>query len=617
MRFLSRLGLQKRLMIYVAAWLVVISLVYMAVSLRAITQSTAAVFQERLALAQLIAGQLDSLLTHRIAELEQASAIVAPALAASDFGAVAASLENLCRHWRDDHHFTLSCRLSLVDPQGNELQVRPLAGWAEPSDWPHLSSLLSSHFQNLDQVEMPLVTYHLSQVRPLAGKAGPGDIVGFITVAVQPDDHPIAYLSAEIDLSAAVGRLAPDLNITETGYMIELVDQEGKVLVSPESGRQGALSVHSSLFADQLQARRAEAQIHTLPGSASHLLAYAPLKVVPWGVFVEQQESLALRLPHLLQTQLLLFGLFALTVGLATAWLITHRAIGPVRELTAAAQRIARGELDRPIVVQRQDEIGELAAAFEQMRQNLAAERRRLQELAILEERDRLAREMHDGFAQALGVLNLNAKAARQALANGDLARSAQALDALDDLIDQAYADVREAISSLRTTVSHKKGLVAVAGQYLEEFGLQYGLETQLTVMGSDDLNSELGTRNSELGTLWFTTSQEIQLMRIIQEALSNVRKHARASQVRLSFNRLEEAVEITIADNGLGFNPKAPQEAKQAFGLVIMRERVESLGGVFRLESQPGAGATVVVRIPLAKEGSDPHGSDAYFAGG
>jgi two-component system nitrate/nitrite sensor histidine kinase NarX len=212
---------------------------------------------------------------------------------------------------------------------------------------------------------------------------------------------------------------------------------------------------------------------------------------------------------------------------------------------------------------------------------------------------------MHDGFAQALGVLNLNAKAARQALATGDLDHSSQALDALEELIDQTYADVRETISSLRTTISAEKGLIAVVDQYLEEFGLQYGLETRLIMAGTEDI--------------CFTTSQEIQLLRIIQEALSNVRKHAQASQVRIQFAKLDQTVEITIADDGLGFDPATVEHATgQAFGLVIMRERAESLDGVFRLETQPGAGTTIMVRIPLKKEeGSDAYGTNAYPASG
>lgn len=578
MSLLSRLDLQKRIMVYVTIWLVVISVVYTAVSLRAIRQSTETVFQERLTLAQTIAGQLDSLLAHRVSELEGVGDVVAFALESGASNEIEVALETLCNHWTNDHLLTKSCEISLVDSQGKEI-------WSQPSDQSlgDTSFILPLDLQKLTQVETPSLIHNVSET-------GSNPPLGLIIVPVYDNSRISAYLIAEIDLTEMTRRLAPDLEIAELGYAIELVDQEGKVLVSSRANHQGTQSVHSSLFADQIQTGQADVQIHELFGDNrrnSHILAYAPLKTVSWGVFVEQKENLALQLPHLLQTQLLLFGLFVLTVGLVTAWLAARRTVGPVKQLMVATQRIAQGDLEQPISVQRQDEIGQLAAAFEQMRQNLVMERRRLQELAVLEERDRLAREMHDGFAQALGVLNLNAKAARQALATGDVDHSTQALDALEQLIDQTYADVRETISSLRTTVSPEKGLIAVVDQYLEEFGLQYGLETQLILEGTEDI--------------CFTTSQEIQLLRIIQEALSNVRKHAQASQVRIQFAKMDQSVEITIADDGLGFDPTTVEHGtRQAFGLVIMRERAESLEGVFRLETQPGAGTTIMVGIPL-----------------
>jgi signal transduction histidine kinase len=596
MSLLSRLDLQKRIMVYVTIWLVVISVVYTTISLRAIKQSTETVFQERLTLALTIADQLDSLLAHRIAELESVGDMVAFALERDDSSEIEVALENLCHHWTNDHLLTKSCAVSLVDPQGNKI-------WSQSSqqNLGESSPVPPVDFQKLTQIETTSIIHNVSETElspPL----------GLIIVPVRDNNRTTAYLIAEINLTEMTRRLAPDLEIAELGYMIELVDQEGKVLVSPRADRQGKQSIHSSLFANQIRAGQADVQIHNLSGddrNNSHILAYAPLKTVSWGVFVEQKENLALQLPHLLQTQLLLFGLFVLTVGLVTAWLATRRTVGPVKQLMAATQRIAQGDLEQPISVQRQDEIGQLATAFEQMRKNLVMERRRLQELAVLEERDRLAREMHDGFAQALGVLNLNAKAARQALTTGDLDHSSQALDALEQLIDQTYADVRETISSLRTTISPEKGLIAVVDQYLEEFGLQYGLKTQLILKETEDI--------------CFTTSQEIQLLRIIQEALSNVRKHAQASQVRIQFAKIDQTVEITIVDDGPGFDPATVEHAtRQAFGLVIMRERAESLNGVFRLETQPGAGTTIMVRIPLKKdEGSDSYGTDAYPASG
>lgn len=594
MPFLSRLGLQKRIMLYVTVGLVVIALVYTFVGLQAIQQSTEMVFQERLTMAETIAGQVDSLLGHVVDELKGTAADVAPALDADDPQMVQAALETLYHHWAVYHHFTEPCTVSLVAPDGRVL-------WSEPTRLGVVgtSVALLPDFQALTHSESFSVTHSpLGAVlnRPVVS----------VAVPVRRDSRTLAYLVGEIEPTHASHRLAPNLTIAGVGYTAELIDEGGEVLVSTQAGREGKPSIHNRLFADQLQARQAAVRVHEASGGGDerdHLVAYAPLEHVPWGVFVEQEKDFALELPRRLRARLVLFSLFVLGAGLAMAWLTTRSVVRPVTQLIAATRRIAGGDLDHAVAVQGQDEIGQLAAAFEGMRRDLAAERRRVQDLAVLEERDRLAREMHDGFAQALSVLNLNARAARQAMMAGDTAEVTRTLDVLDHIVDLAYADVREAISGLRTLVSHEEGLIATVNQYLEEFSLQYGITTELQVEGVED-------------TL-FTATQEIQVLRIIQEALSNVRKHADADRVQVRFQQIDHQAQITVADDGTGFDLAAVERVgRRTFGLAIMRERAESLGGFFCLETRPGAGTTVIVRIPLEQEGSEDHGAPARSSG-
>lgn len=595
MSLLSRLGLQKRIVLYVTIGLVLIGLVYTYVGLQAIEQSTEMVFQERLTMAQTIAGQVDSLLAHVVDELEGTTADVAPAIETGDTQGSRVALGKLYHHWITYHHFTEPCTVSLVNPEGVVI-------WSEPvrSGIVGTSVALYPDFQALTDPDAPDITHSPS------GAVLHQPVVS-VTVPVRQGGRAIAYLMGEIEPTHASHRLAPSLNIAGSGYAAELVDQNGEVLVSTDADRQGKPSIHGRLFTDQIQARQADVRVHEMPGSdseRSHIVAYAPLEHVPWGVYVEQKEDIALRLPHLLRARLGLFGLFAIAAGLVTAWLTTRSVVRPVTQLIAAAQRIAGGDLDDPVPVRGRDEVGQLAAAFEHMRQDLTAERRRVQDLAILEERDRLAREMHDGFAQALSVLNLSAKAARRAMVAGNGTQATQALDALDQVIDQAYADVREAISSLRTPVPHEEGLIAAVRQYLEEFGLQYGIETGLVAEGTENIS--------------FTPTQEIQLLRIIQEALSNVRKHAEADHVEVQFQQLDGEVQITITDDGIGFEPAAVERAtKRTFGLAIMRERAESLGGSPVIDTRPGVGTTMTVRIPLAQEGGERRGTHARPVGG
>ncbi|MFQ5856236.1 MAG: HAMP domain-containing protein, partial [Anaerolineae bacterium] len=348
MPFLSRLGLQKRIMLYVTIGLVIIALVYTYVGLQAIEQSTEMVFAERLTMAQTIAGQVDSLLEHVVDELHGTGAEVALALETGDTRGTQAALKNLYHHWTVYHHFTEPCTVSLVEPEGQVI-------WSEPVRSGIVGTSVARYvdFQKLAHSEAPNVIHSPSGAvldRPVV----------FVTLPVRRDGGAIAFLIGEIEPTHASHRLAPSLNIAGSGYTAELVDRDGEVLVSTEAGRQGKPSIHGRLFTDPIQARQADVRIHEMPGGDTgrgHIVAYAPLEHVPWSVYVEQKEDVALELPRLLRARLALFGLFALAAGLATAWLATRRVVRPVTQLIAASRRIAGGDLDHPITVQGQDEI--------------------------------------------------------------------------------------------------------------------------------------------------------------------------------------------------------------------------------------------------------------------
>jgi two-component system nitrate/nitrite sensor histidine kinase NarX len=144
---------------------------------------------------------------------------------------------------------------------------------------------------------------------------------------------------------------------------------------------------------------------------------------------------------------------------------------------------------------------------------------------------------------------------------------------------------VREAIFSLRTTLSPGLGLLPSLREYLAEYRAHYGVHVELA--GDGD-------------SIEFSPEVNVQLLRIIQEALTNVRKHAGASRAWVRFGREGSLRRITVEDNGRGFDPaRLGREGQQYFGLQIMRERAESIGGSLALDSRPGQGTRVVVRVP------------------
>lgn len=212
----------------------------------------------------------------------------------------------------------------------------------------------------------------------------------------------------------------------------------------------------------------------------------------------------------------------------------------------------------------------------------------RARNLATLEERDRIAREMHDSLAQVLGYLSMRASVARELLQRGDLEPLAAELVEMGKAADDAYLDVREAILGLRVSSSRSGGLAEALYGYIEKFSRQSGVAAQLDVQGGEPL--ELPPRI------------EMQLVRVIQEALTNVRKHARASNTLVKLKRHDGLLSVSVEDDGQGFDStRGEMLPGGGYGIATMRERVSGIGGRLAIESAPGNGTIVVATVPLA----------------
>ena len=227
----------------------------------------------------------------------------------------------------------------------------------------------------------------------------------------------------------------------------------------------------------------------------------------------------------------------------------------------------------------------DIASAIENIR--LYAE---VQRLSALEERDRIAREMHDGLAQALGYLNLQCLRVADLLSSNRPDQARKELEQLRQAVRKAYEDVREGIFALRMAASKEEGFIPSILTYLRELEAQSGIDAELVIDGES--------------TGRLSPATELQLIRIIQEALTNVRKHTGASKVWVRIERVGEEAKITIEDNGQGFDPDTlDEETVRHFGLPFMRERAESVGGTLEMETKPGEGTKVIVKVPLTEE--------------
>lgn len=291
------------------------------------------------------------------------------------------------------------------------------------------------------------------------------------------------------------------------------------------------------------------------------------------------------------------------------------------------AARIARGDFGRRLVPGSPDELGWLESQLNQMAghleqavaelQILADQNRSLAEQAgrgaALEERTRLARDLHDTVNQQLFALSIGIASVRRNLSvnglranglsvSGGSGKDETVIDQLEDLermAREAHGQIRELILQLRPVSLERHGLGPALKEYAARIAKDEGwrLETEL-----------------EEGVSLAADVRE-HLFRLGQEALANVRRHARASCVTLSLHCDEDSVTLAVRDDGVGFDPKRLPRPT-AVGIVGMRERMRSIGGSLMIESTPGEGTTVTAKVPLAAAAQPGDGRSERAAG-
>jgi signal transduction histidine kinase len=207
-------------------------------------------------------------------------------------------------------------------------------------------------------------------------------------------------------------------------------------------------------------------------------------------------------------------------------------------------------------------------------------------ELALVGERARLARELHDAMSQSLFSLQLAAETASRQLA-GDPGAAAVQLDVVRSLATRLAAELRTTVDGLRPAELERDGLVATLRAQLTVAERAHGVPVDLTIGELPDLAADV----------------EHQVLRIAQEAVANALRHAGADRVEVELGRLAgvmpPTVRLRVTDDGRGFDPEARAVRSRRLGLTSMHERAASLGGSLRIESAPGRGTSVELRFP------------------
>lgn len=285
-----------------------------------------------------------------------------------------------------------------------------------------------------------------------------------------------------------------------------------------------------------------------------------------------------------------------IAIGLGVA--LSSSLLQPLESMGEATRRIARGDFSKPVVVPNRDEVGELASNLNNAAQDLSrlqeallAEERALalqdrmaqSTLAQEEERRRISRELHDGLGPALADLANRLSVCRQ-LVPVDPSKAQAGLEEAAGLLRTHMIEIRDLINELRPLALDQLGMVEALRQYIEHFRDESGAETALNVTGSmaaDPLT-------------------DVTIYRVVQESLTNVRKHSQATTVHVDLRISDSGVAVEVADDGLGFDPStAITSTESGLGITGMRERAELAGGSFTILSNPGQGCRTFLSIP------------------
>ena len=611
----SRVGLGVKMAAIVVVGTIALVVLFLYLGTAALNENIQRTLQERVVLAQTTARHMDYIL----ANIEDVLPDVALETSWSDSTDLNEALER-ARH-RLDFYAT---RVFLLDRAGRAIAASP----------PITAPISFTQFASVNAV-LGGQSFAVSRfTRPING-------IGFSAIAATPvrDDNGnvTGALVISIDLTSPnIRTFTQPIGLGETGY-IDLIDLGGTILASTRQERVGTQSDHqeslATLIREQRQTVSACHDCHSGPAPESpqrQVLAFAPLERAQWGVTVRQSEDEVFASIH--QLQLRIFALMVVMLGgaLILVYLTTRSVITPVQALTAATQRIAGGDLDTPLGMHGQDEIGTLARSFDAMRVRLkesiaetqmwnreldarvqartadceraASEIRQLYEelqqkeqarrellnrvfSAQEEERKRISRELHDETCQVLTGLSYALDDTAETHPTTDLKPH---LERMHDLVTTALAEIHRIILDLRPTMLDHLGLVPALRWYAESRFNGLGIRVSIR---------EVGPARRLPSTI------ETALFRVVQEAINNIARHSRATRADFVLEFAPAQVQVWIKDNGKGFNPAtifSATDPQRGLGLMGMEERMTAAGGRLQVHSMPGEGTTIQLIMPV-----------------
>ncbi|WLD92511.1 sensor histidine kinase [Alkalihalobacillus sp. AL-G] len=287
--------------------------------------------------------------------------------------------------------------------------------------------------------------------------------------------------------------------------------------------------------------------------------------------------------------------LLSLVLGMYFSFKRSQDLIDRLNEILVGVAKLSRGNYEYRIEVLELDEIGTISHEINELSEKIEKQVQSLQKLAnekanlaekahtaaTIEERQRLARDLHDAVSQQLFALNMMSSAAFKLFDSKP--------DAAKDQLEQVVELANKAQGEMRALLLHLRP-VELSGESLSE-GIK-GLVAELRKKSGIEIESEI------MDTPELTRGIEDHLFRLVQESLANALRHSRASKLTINLQRTERHILLHIRDNGIGFDPN--QTRKTSYGLKTMQERCDEIGGTFSIKSAKDHGTTIDVRVPI-----------------
>ncbi|MBN8877533.1 MAG: sensor histidine kinase [Sphingobacteriales bacterium] len=332
------------------------------------------------------------------------------------------------------------------------------------------------------------------------------------------------------------------------------------------------------------------------------IAATQSIQHTPWLLMIKFTRADLLEAPNRFLRWLVIAGMLLTAIGSFLAWIMSRNLTRPLKDLTAASSALASGDYSVAVAVERRDEMGKLARAFnamsgkirkahatlekqvaetghmnEQLR-DLSAHLQNIRE----EERMHIAREMHDELGQLLTGFKMDVISVKRKLP-GDLDPGIyKKLETMESNTNEAIKFVRRLAAELRPSLLDDLGLVAALEWHSQEFENRFNIRIVF---------------QSQIADLSVPPVIATGIFRIFQESLTNIARHAKAHEVRATLSAANGLLKMEIADDGRGFDTTAQ---RKTLGLLGMKERAIMIGGDLSIQSTPGKGTTVLITVPI-----------------